>query len=385
MLINLLTIVVFLLMFSVLVSVHEWGHYLFARLFKMKVSEFSIGMFQPVVKTISRRRYKLEDGEEAEVAFNIRAWPIGGFVKIEGMEPKEDGSEASINGGFYSKPAWQRILVLLAGPVFSIVFGWFVLVVLFAAIGTRVPNNQVATISKGLPADLAGILPGDRIIKYDGNTVGQSTDMIRAIRASKGQPITITLNREGQTLEKTMTPVLSKDEINEVDNNGELTEKKSRQLVLGLTFGSDYKPVPFGRALAVATSAPIDAVTSMIQGFQRPKQLIEESTGVIGMVATTKMAIESGTANVFMLTGLISISLGLFNLVPISMLDGGQIFLTLIEILRGGKRVSPKAQVQFIVAGMAVLLLFFVVVMYKDLFRFVIPGEQNVIQKPVNK
>ncbi|MEI7987139.1 MAG: site-2 protease family protein, partial [Armatimonadota bacterium] len=106
---SLLTVVVFLLMFSVLVAVHELGHYLFARKFNMGVSEFSIGMGRPILKTWMRRKYTTEAGEEQETLFNIRAFPLGGFVKINGMEPNEDGTESNLPDGFYKKSPWQRI------------------------------------------------------------------------------------------------------------------------------------------------------------------------------------------------------------------------------------------------------------------------------------
>ena len=379
MLMNLLTVVVFLVMFSVLVAVHEYGHYLFARKFNMGVSEFAIGMGNPIVKTWKRKKYKLEDGEEQETLFNIRPLPLGGFVKIVGMEPQEDGSEVNVKGGFYTRSPWARIVVLFAGPVFSIVFGWLVLVGLYTMIGTQTPVNRVGAISVGDAADKAGIVPGDVVTKIDDKVVTDSISGILAIRAANGKAVNVTYSHEGQTLHKMITPTLSKEELDEINAKGEPTGKRAHYPVLGIHFDTDYVRVPVGEALMEATKAPYETAKAMVTSISRPKRILEESTGVIGMAVSTRMAVQGGLANVLFLAGLISISLGFMNLLPIGMLDGGQIFLSLIEGLRGGKRLSLRAQLQFLWAGMIVILFFFAAVTYKDLFRFVIPGKQNLL------
>jgi regulator of sigma E protease len=178
-----------------------------------------------------------------------------------------------------------------------------------------------------------------------------------------------------------MTPTLSTQELEEIDSKGEPTGKKGHYPVLGIAFASDYFRVPIGEAIVTATQAPYIAAKAMITNIMRPKQILEESTGVIGMAVGTRMAVEGGLANVLSLAGIISISLGFMNLLPIGMLDGGQIFLSLVEGLRGGKRLSMRSQLQFLWVGMIVILFFFVAVTYKDLFRFVIPGEQNLLSK----
>ena len=383
MLMNLLTAVVFLLMFSVLVAVHELGHYLFARKFNMGVSEFAIGMGKPILKTWKRKKYTLENGEEQETEFNFRPLPLGGFVKIIGMEPQEDGSEVHINGGFYTRSPWARIVVLLAGPVFSIAFGWLIFVGLFTLIGVERPVTRVETIAIGSPAEKAGLMPGDRILKINDVALKSTVQSILTIRSSKG-PVKVTYSREGQTFDKSVLPIMSKSEQPEIDSEGKPTDKKGHYLALGITYGGDYFRVPLGEALMTATEAPYLLGKGMITNIMRPKRILEESTGVIGMAVSTRMAVQGGLANVFVLAGLISISLGFMNLLPIGMLDGGQILLSFIEGIRGGKRLSLRSQLQFLWAGMIVILFFFAAVTYKDLFRFVIPGKENLLSAPQN-
>lgn len=381
MLMNLLTIVVFLVMFSVLVAVHELGHYLFARKFKMGVSEFAIGFGKPILKTWMRKKYNLDDGTEQETEFNIRPYPLGGFVKIIGMEPQEDGGEVNIQNGFYTRSPWARIVVLLAGPVFSIAFGWLIFVGLFTLVGVEKPVNRIDSISIGGVAEKAGIKPGDLIVKVNDTTITDNFSAIRAVRASNLKPIQVTFSRDGQTFEKELTPTLSKMELEDIDAKGERTGKTDHYPVIGVVFGSDYFRVPVGEALLSATEYPYLAGKAMITNILRPKRILEESTGMIGMAVGTRMAVQAGLASVLSLAGLISISLGFMNLLPIGMLDGGQIFLSLIEGIRGGKRLSLKSQMHFLWAGMIVILFFFVAVTYKDLFRFVIPGKENILNR----
>src|SRR5207237_324639 len=148
-----LTIVAFLAMICVLVGAHEYGHFLFARLFKMEIEEFAIGFGKPKMSWMKRK------GTE----FTFRPVPLGGFVRIKGMQPEEDGSEIHVPNGFYSKPAWQRFAVLFAGPAFSILFGVVLLFGLFTIVGPRkvVDTPVIDNISADGPAAKAGMQPGD--------------------------------------------------------------------------------------------------------------------------------------------------------------------------------------------------------------------------------
>jgi regulator of sigma E protease len=319
MLMSLLTIVVFLLMFSVLVAVHELGHYLFARMFNMGVSEFSIGMGRPIVKTWMRKKYTTAAGEEQETLFNIRAFPLGGFVKINGMEPNEDGTESDVPDGFYKKSPWQRIVVLLAGPIFSLVFGWMILVGVFAISGIDRPNNVVEQTVKGQPAQLAGIEKGDRILAINGSPVKNNQDGISLIRASNGNPIMFKIERKGETKEINVTPTMSAEERQSMDEDGFPTGEFKKQPQVGIAFSFEHiKPGIIG-SMSEAADFPIMQVRTMFKKITRPKILIENSTGAVGMVAITNQAVQSGLSTVFLLTGMISLSLGTYYQLSLSM------------------------------------------------------------------
>lgn len=378
MLMNLLTVVVFLVMFSVLVAVHELGHYLFARKFKMGVSEFSIGMGHQI-KTWARRKYMSSDGEEKETLFNVRAIPIGGFVKIVGMEPNEDGTESNDPDGFYKKSPWQRIAVLLAGPVFSLAFGWLVLVAVFAATGIDIPNNIVEVIGKNLPADTAGLEKGDRILSIDDHKIKDGKEAISWIRKSDGKSIILKVDRKSQLLTVTLKPVLSAEERPTYDEDGFPTGEFKRQPQVGIGFGADHIYPGMSGAISEASDFPIQQVSAMAKKFLHPQVLLNSSTGAVGMVAITNQAVQSGLSTVFLLCGMISISLGIFNLLPIVPLDGGQIFLALVEVFRGGKKVSFRVQTRFVIVGLIFMAGIFAFRIYKDMFQYVLPGKENLL------
>jgi regulator of sigma E protease len=382
MLMSLLTVVVFLLMFTVLVAVHELGHYLVARKFNMGVSEFSIGMGRPILKTWMRRPYTTDNGEERETEFNIRAFPLGGFVKIVGMEPEEDGSESKEPGGFYKKSPWQRIAVLLAGPIFSLAFGWLILVLVFAISGMDRPNNVVEQVVKGEPAAIAGIQKGDRILEMDGRIIKDSQDGITYIRASNGNAINIKLERNMAIQELSVKPMLSAEERQTIDEDGFPTGEFKKQSQVGILFSFDHVYPGIGSSMLEAADFPVQQVRSMFKRITRPQVIINNSTGAVGMVAITNQAVRSGLSTVFLLTGMISLSLGIFNLLPIGPLDGGQIFLALIEILRGGKKVSTAIQTRFILVGIVLMGSLFIFRFYKDMYQYVLPGKENLISGP---
>jgi Predicted membrane-associated Zn-dependent proteases 1 len=197
-------VLVFLLIITVLVAAHEYGHYLFAKIFGMGVEEFAIGFGRNPIWTYRRKTYRLPiardqvvepysessasgmPGEmtrrtitpvvvetpegryiEETTNFTIRAWPLGGFVRIKGMMPEDDGSEVRIPGGFYSKDPWKRFIVLLAGPVFSVLAGVIMLIGLYSTAGTeKQPGPGVGLYSEGL-SSVCCRAPGRRPHRFD--------------------------------------------------------------------------------------------------------------------------------------------------------------------------------------------------------------------------
>jgi len=235
---------VFIVMISILVFAHELGHYLFARLFNMGVEEFAIGFGKKPIIVYAKRDYRIKvlAGEDPHLPhskpaddlneqmaslavrmegstpnlhsnivegehgvelhetthFTVRPIPAGGFVRIKGMLPEEDGSEVRIPGGFYSKAPWKRFIVLLAGPAFSVLAGILILVPTFMSDGITKfdPHPILGQVTPGRPADQAGLRQGDKIIALNERPIHSFFEMIQVVRVSAGVKLLVTYQRD---------------------------------------------------------------------------------------------------------------------------------------------------------------------------------------------
>lgn len=384
--------VVFVVMISILVAAHEYGHYLFARIFNMGVEEFAIGFGKRPLITWMRRSYivpilpgedpdlpsnaprsseggvssfahSLEGGAPGRKSeridtptgpalrettdFTFRAWPLGGFARIKGMLPDEDGSEVRIPGGFYSKPPWQRFLVLLAGPLFSVLAGILIIIPALIALGeTKNVNKPIlGEILAGMPADQAGLKMGDQVLSVDGQKVPNFYSVVAKVRFSTGAPLDIELKRGDHVLTARVTPVRDTAPTQVMGPDLELLPDFKLQYKLGVRPPTVTEPLGFGGAFLRAVELPYIAVSKVIETFTRPKEFSDNVGGPVTMYQATAGAVQSGFWQVMELAGLLSISVGVFNLLPAHPLDGGQMVMAIAEMLRGGRRLSIRAQV----------------------------------------
>jgi regulator of sigma E protease len=362
------TVVVFVVMICVLVAAHEYGHYLFARIFNMSVAEFAIG-FGPKVWTWRKIKYRVQLTEEqrqagisdeVETEFNLRAIPLGGFVRVQGMQPSEDRSEFAVPGGFYSRHPMQRFIMLLAGPLFSVLAG---IVLIFAALeiwGQFVPDPSapvvVASVTDGFPAKAAGLQTDDRVETINGKPVPTFVDLQQAVKAAGLHPLTLGYVRGGRHLRVVLTPIWV---------SGENAGPK-----LGLqSLSGHVEAVSVGQAAQISFSIPgrlLEALVSMITVHH--EQIAGSLGGPVRIVSETNEAVQSGPASTVELAAMLSISVGFFNLLPLSILDGGQMLLCLWELLRG-KPLSYKFQMAFLSYGFILLLTMVFGIMYLDVKR----------------
>lgn len=376
--------IVFLTMISLLVAAHELGHYLFARLFGMGVEEFAIGFGKKPLWTWMKRTYPVQEADGTEVSettdFTVRPWPLGGFVRIKGMIPEDDGSEVRIPGGFYSKPPWQRLIVLFAGPAFSILFGILTLVPLYMTVGVEKLSNEpvITQMIKEGAAYTAGIRPGDRIVSVDGKPIDSFYSYIAYVRTRPGQKIAMAVDRKGQSKTFEVTPKLSEQDTLVYGPDMELTGEWKQQAIVGvLPPNTIMKRLSFGDAVASAANEPVRAVRGLMSLFERPKNFSNTVSGPVTIVNLTEAAIDSGFSKVISLAALLSISVGIFNLVPIGMLDGGQMLVAVMEMFRGGRRLSMRTQNALGGAGMLAILLLFISVMFVDVQRWIVPPDDS--------
>jgi regulator of sigma E protease len=421
--------VVFVLMISILVFAHELGHYVFARAFNMGVEEFAIGFGKNPLVTYAKRNYviQVQPGEDptlpharpeddinhlaanvtatmegvtrathsqvVETAsgrelhettnFTVRPIPAGGFVRIKGMLPEEDGSETRIPGGFYSKAPWKRFIVLLAGPAFSVLTGILILVPVFMQDGIRRLNPEpiLGTIAVGMPADKAGLEPGDKILTLKGKPIARFYDMIKVVRDSAGVDLPMTYQRKGKIYSTTVRPQYEAEPSNVMDEDLSVTPdvKIQSKIFAGPVELTVHPSV--GEALSEAVKAPIDTVVGIAKIFQKPARFGTSVNGPVQMAGITAGAVRSGALRVIELMAYLSISVGIFNLLPFPPLDGGQMAICFAEMLRGGRRLSIQIQGLMSTVGMLAVVLLMVSALYVDVKQLSKPASKPLVTK----
>ncbi len=412
-------VLVFLLIITVLVAAHEYGHYLFAKIFGMGVEEFAIGFGRNPLWTYRRKSYRLwisrdqivepysessasgMPGEttrrtitpvvietpegryiEETTDFTIRPWPLGGFVRIKGMMPESDGSEVRIPGGFYSKDPWKRFVVLLAGPVFSVLAGVIMLIGLYSTAGTLKNNLDpvLGFIQKDSPASAAGLKVGDRIVSINGDPISSFYQMIGHVQNAAGQKLTFLYIRDGKQLSTVVIPQAISQLSPVRDKNLDFTNEFSNQAKVGIGPQQHMARLSIGAAIAESMQTPGRAVSMIVGLFKQPKMLKNAVGGPLTMLEATSDAASGGIGDIIGTAALLSISVGIFNLLPVPPLDGGQMAIALAEMFRRGRRLSMRVQNTVAAAGMALVLTLVVVVLFIDFQR--IGGEKDQMFKP---
>lgn len=373
---NFVQILVFLLIFTILIVFHELGHFLAAKAFRMKVHEFAIGFFQP------KFRYAFD----GETEYTIRAFPLGGFVRIAGMEiedeqatqgtpDKSDGAEttnmralnqeaAEVDGkvqdGFNTRPVFQRFIVYLAGPVFSFLLGWLALCLIGCTVGL-VTKTQVG-VGKVTPDSIAaqaGIRQGDVIVGVNGSDVSDTVEVLSTIQTSAGKPVVLRVRREDgtQTRDVTVTPKAEKADGGKVVGRiGFVVD----EIPLAVQRVSVPESFTFGNTRTVEWFQSLPALFS-------PGQIKNSLGGPVAIFRETQTATNRGGPLPMALLGQLSLSLGLFNLFPIPVLDGGHLTLLTLEAIRRRKLTSGQT-IAVQLTGFAMLAALFLFVMFKDIF-----------------
>ena len=457
---NLQQTVTLLVILSILVVAHEWGHFIVARLCGIRVDDFSIGF--------GKRLFRI--GKRGDTEYNVRMLPLGGFVKIAGMEPDEapliaakdrlggknaadpDASQIPLVAenvgentaytapdGFYSKPLWQRSLVILAGPVMSFVLGYVVFCLM--GVTTGVPTgktlNRVGMTAPGGEGQRIGLRIGDTVTAIDGKRLTDGKQMVEAIHGSAGKPLSLTIQRGGETFTRTATPKALLDDQNKPVQQVTLTQPGALAPlgvqagdVFGQINGIDVSSVAqaqdllrraAGKTVSLAVSrnleetdlrgvvpagiaAQMPPLTShqigllnispareikrvglaesirygnqqIVQTFVglayliHHRELHKAAGGIIFMYQATGLAVKSGLPDIVSMLASLSISLAVFNLLPIPVLDGGHLLTFFIEWVRRGKRLTDQQQQAFLMTGLGIIAVLFVLIMSNDIIR----------------
>ena len=349
------TIVVFLVMFTALVFVHELGHFATARLSGMRVLELGFG-FPP--KAFSVRR--------GDVEYSVNWIPFGGFVRIlgeDGMARLADGSLAP--DSFAARPIPARMLVLVAGVAMNVLLAIGVYTAIFAT-GEPTFNGRVRWlhVEPNSPAQAAGMRDGDVISRIDGRTFTEPGQMRDYIYRHAGREISLTIERDGAAREAKAVP-----REDPPANQGPLGLRDAepvRELV------SYPLPESIGRALDrtwVVLEEIVRAFSRTVAGLVTGQGGGEEVSGPVGIFNITGQVAQQGTAYVLELLALLSLNLAVINIVPFPGLDGGRLLFVLIEGVRGGRRLDPRTEAAIHALGFVFLLFLVGVVSFFDIRR----------------
>ncbi|OGN10462.1 MAG: hypothetical protein A3B91_00510 [Candidatus Yanofskybacteria bacterium RIFCSPHIGHO2_02_FULL_41_29] len=336
-------VLVFFIALGLLVAFHELGHFLFAKLFGVKVEVFSIG-FGP----------KVTSKKIGETEYCISLIPLGGYVKLAG-ELGQNKDELKNPSLFTSKPRWQQLIVYLAGPVFSVILGFLLLFTSYTSFG--IPISRVASVQQNSPAEKAGIKPGDRILAVNDTNTQSPEEVIMAIGSSSDNIIIDIKVKRGATEELNMSI-----EPKIVDGVPKIGVSISRESI---------KNPAKALAMSLNTSKAdagivISGLGQLLSGKVSPK---EGLMGPIGMAnLSNRVSSSRNWPFLFELWALISINLGIFNLLPISVLDGGNIAILTLEIILR-RPLNQTIKIRFLKFGAALIVFLMVYIIYLDISR----------------
>ena len=346
-------ILISLLVLSMLIFFHELGHFTAARFFGVQVDVFSIGF--------GKRLYTKMIGK---TEWSISAIPLGGYVKMKGQDDSDPTLVSYDDDSYNSKRPWQRIIILLAGPFANFLLA-FLLYLAIANIGVPKMLTSIGSISDNSPAQHAGLKKGDTIIAIDLHPLKYWDDLGKMINESPNRSIHVLVDRNGTNVDLVMTPKVMKDK----NIFGEPIERKiigvsplgeQTTVTYGLIGGIDYA---WGETKKASTLI-FKSVEKLITGAVSTDKL----GGVITIVDVTAKASHAGFVALLFFSALISVNLGVLNLLPIPALDGGHVMFNLYEIIRG-KAPNEQALYVLTMIGWALLLGLMFLGLYNDINR----------------
>jgi regulator of sigma E protease len=344
-----------IILLGIIIFVHELGHFLFAKMTGVKVLKFSLG-FGP--KLLGK---KIRDTE-----YVISAIPLGGYVKMLGEMPDDELKEEEKPFAFNYQSIWKRFLIVFAGPLFNIVFAVIIFFFTFLN-GVPVLLPEVGEVLPESPAQGAGLQEGDTIIEIQGTAVDQWDTMTALIHENPGKPLLFTIERKGETYTKTIAPEKkqSEDLFGETKEIGLIGIKPSGNISVKKESLFDAAKLSIVRTWEISTLT-IVAIVKLIQ------RVIPMDT-IGGPIMIVQMAGEQasrGALSFFIFMAIININLGILNLLPIPILDGGHLLFLGIEGIRR-KPLSEKIISVSQKVGLAIILALMVIVIYNDVIRII--------------
>jgi regulator of sigma E protease len=338
-----------LLVFGLIIFAHELGHYLAARASGIRVLEFAMG-FGP--KLIGWRR--------KDIDYSIRIFPLGGYCKFEGEDESSHDPKA-----FTNAPVWKRFLTIFAGPAMNFVLAYLAVAVFLIFIGFLFYVPVVGAITPGMSAAASGLQAGDVITAVDGQSVERSEEgaaqLVQLISAGRPEdPVTLSVDRNGQPMEFSIAP--------------QKTEDGSYKI--GIELGSEIKRYAPFEALSISGYRIYDITVQMLEGFKgliTKGEGFNDAMGPVGIISFMTEEISRDFEMVINLIVIISLNVGIINLLPLPALDGGRLVFLVVEAVRR-KPIKPEYEGWVHAAGFFLLIGLILVFTYRDIVRLVTGG-----------
>ncbi len=358
-----LTLIAFIALIGSLVVVHELGHYFVGRWFGVKADKFSIGFGPQIWGRVDKRG----------TLWRIGLLPLGGFVQFAGdMNPSSQADdswrqlpEAERNQTFQSKTLWQRALIVFAGPAVNFLLAILIFMGFLLAFGKSVTPPVLDVVQPGSPAAEAGLMPGDRVLKFNGRSIETFNQMANESIMIPGERVVIEIERNGERLVKETTVA----EVKETDRFG--NEYRIGRIGVGAS-KVEVREVGIWEAPWAAVLQTGNVLRQQIIGLGQiisGRRPLSELGGPLKIAKVSGEAMSLGLLTFISLAALISINLGFINLLPIPMLDGGHLLLYGIEAIRR-RPATPQVQEWAFRAGFAMLAAFMLMVTFNDLASF---------------
>jgi regulator of sigma E protease len=350
--------------FCLLIILHEAGHFVAAKSVGMRVERFFL-FFGPTLWSFRR----------GETEYGVKAIPLGGYVKITGMNPEEEVPPEHEAKAYYKQKVWKRIVVVAAGPAVNIALCFLILLAVFGLGGLENVDQKVGETTSA-PATKV-LQKGDELVAIDGKSYpGISTEkrvarfghLVRAHECAgkpvdgcvAQTPVTLTIERDGKLQTISVKPRY---------------DAEAERMLVGFAYGGHFEPISFNHAVNRSLDAMGEVVSRTAHVFSHIFESKErgEISGVVGTSDVGHSAVEAGWRQALLLLALVSLSLGIINLLPILPLDGGHIFWAVVEKLRGGKPVSLRVMERASVVGFALVMIVVFIGLGNDIGR--ITGE----------
>ena len=334
-----MTVIYAILIFCLLIFVHELGHFIVAKACGVKVNQFAIGMGPAIFKK-----------QKGETLYALRVFPIGGYCAMEGED--EDSEEP---GAFNNKPSWQRACVLAAGSVMNLITCVVLLIVIALWAGTA--TLTIDKVANDSPAQKAGIMAGDTILSVDGENLDNWNDLINTLGYSKEKTADITVDRNGEkvTLESEL-----------------VYDKDTGRNMIGITPTSEHDFFTAIGSGVKNTGQMTVLMYKILKKLFTGQVSVKELSGPVGIVYATNEAAKSGLMYVIYLAALLSLNLAIINMLPLPALDGGRILFLVIRLFTG-KRVSEATEGKIHFIGICLLFALMIYVTFNDVIKYIIP------------